>query len=117
MTSFSHETAFEAACEQNVIPGAVLIAAHTSGRFRYSKAFGSTALGEKLATDSVMWIASCTKLMTSVAALQQVERGHIGLDDDVTTILPELAQVKVLEGFDNNDKPLLKQREGKLTLR
>lgn len=117
MSQFSHESAYEEACRTGVLPGAVLVAADATGKFHYAKAFGETARGEKLALDSVMWMASCTKLMTAVAALQQVEQGKIGLDDDVANLLPELAAAEVLDSFDSEGKPVLKKREEKITLR
>lgn len=117
MPRFSHEEAYEEACRKGEIPGAVLVAADATGKFRYGKAFGKTARGEKLALDSVMWIASCTKLMTAVAALQQVEQGKIGLDDDVATLLPELAALEVIDSFDADGKPVLTKRTEKITLR
>ena len=40
-------------------------------------------------------MGSCTKLMTSIAALQCVERGHFTLDEDVTRLLPELRDIEV----------------------
>ncbi|RYP90636.1 hypothetical protein DL770_003237 [Monosporascus sp. CRB-9-2] len=117
MSRFSHESIYEEACRKGELPGAVLVAADATGKFQYAKAFGETAYGEKLSADSVMWIASCTKLMTSVAALQQVDRGNIGLDEDLSRVLPELAALEVLEGFNSEDKPILKKREGVITLR
>lgn len=117
MATFSHESAFEAACQAGDIPGAALVATDTTGKFTYSKAFGKTAHGETMSPDSVMWIASSTKLMTSVAALQQVERGHIGLDDDVAKILPEYAAIHVLKEFDGEGKPVYEGRQGAITLR
>ncbi|KAI2473450.1 beta-lactamase family protein [Annulohypoxylon bovei var. microspora] len=117
MAEYSHESAFEAACEAGQIPGAVLVAADATGKFRYAKAFGKTAHGETLATDSVMWMASCSKLMTSVAALQQVDRGHIGLDEDIGKVLPELNALKVLTGFDGEGKPVYEERQVTITLK
>ncbi|KAL7624311.1 hypothetical protein AAE478_005872 [Parahypoxylon ruwenzoriense] len=117
MANFSHEPIFEAACHAGEIPGAVLVAADATGKFKYAKAFGKTSRGETLSVDSVMWIASCTKLMTAVAALQQVDRGNIGLDEDVTGVLSEVAALQVLEGFDEEGKPILKERQGTITLR
>ena len=46
--------------------------------------------------DSIFNIASMTKAITSVAALQMVERGLIGLDDPLETILPELDGIQIL---------------------
>ena len=68
-------------------------------------------------TDGFMWMASCTKLMTSIAAMQLVERGRITLEDDVAAVLPELASQEILTGFDEDNKPLLKKRQNTITLR
>lgn len=64
-----------------------------------------------------MWIASCTKLMTSIAAMQCVERGQVGLSDDVAEILPELAALPVIQGVDDKGELILKARENTITLR
>lgn len=65
-----------------------------------------------------MRIASCTKLMTSIAAMQCVERGLVTLDTDVAEILPELAAQGILTGFDETSgEPIIKQRQNTITLR
>lgn len=46
------------------------------------------------------WLASMSKLVTSVAAVHAVDQGLIGLDDDVLEILPELHDHEVLLSFD-----------------
>lgn len=38
----------------------------------------------------MFWVASCTKLVTSIAALQQVEAGKVKLDEPLGKIVPEL---------------------------
>jgi CubicO group peptidase (beta-lactamase class C family) len=55
--------------------------------------------------------------LTSIAALQLVERGLIKLDDDVSSILVEFEDKEILTGFDENEKPILKKAENKVTLR
>lgn len=62
-------------------------------------------------------LASQTKLLTSVAALQIVERGLIAFDDSVEELLPELAQQKVLTGFEEDGKPVLVERTEEITFR
>ena len=62
-------------------------------------------------------LASQTKLLTSIAALQAVEQGVIGLDDDVSPTIPELGELGILNGFDKDDKPILEERKEKITLR
>ena len=63
-----------------------------------------------------MRIASMSKLITSIAAMQCVDRGLIGLDDDVTLVTPELKGIQLLTGFDG-DKPLLRAPQKMITLR
>lgn len=71
-----------------------------------------------LEVDATFGIASCTKLMTTVAALQCVERGLITLDEDVTRVLPELGKVDILTGLDQRTKrPIFVKRRNQLTLR
>jgi hypothetical protein len=52
----------------------------------------------------VTWIASQTKLATSVATMQVVERGLISLDDDIREVLPRLKELKVIVGFAGEDE-------------
>jgi CubicO group peptidase (beta-lactamase class C family) len=61
-------------------------------------------------------MASCTKLQTTIAALQCIDRGLVALDDDVRYILTELKDVKILAGYEG-DEPILKPVQGKITLR
>ena len=70
-----------------------------------------------MTSDTLFWMASCTKALTSVAALQLVEDGLIGLDDPVGGWLPQLAQPRVLKGFDASEKPILEPATQPITLR
>ncbi len=65
------------------------------------------------------WIASFTKMVAGIAAMQLVEQGKISLDDEEQAgkIAPELVRVKVLKGFDENDKPIFGEKERGITLR
>jgi CubicO group peptidase (beta-lactamase class C family) len=67
--------------------------------------------------DSVFWIASMTKAVTAVAAMQLVEQGRLALDTPIGTVLPELADPRVLEGFDEAGAPLLRPAKAPITLR
>ncbi|KAF7556676.1 hypothetical protein G7Z17_g1268 [Cylindrodendrum hubeiense] len=68
--------------------------------------------------DTTFWIASCTKLVTTIAAMQLVERGKVSLDseEDVQLILPELSRVMVLVDDENGSLKLVEQ-ERRITLR
>lgn len=48
--------------------------------------------------------------------MQIVERGLIQLDDDVRSLVPELANAQILRGFDD-DKPILESNVNPITLR
>jgi CubicO group peptidase (beta-lactamase class C family) len=50
-----------------------------------------------LSEDCVLKVASATKLMTSIALLQCVDKGQIGLDEPLTRILPELDGKEILK--------------------
>ncbi len=62
-------------------------------------------------------IASCTKIITTITAMQLVEKGLIYLDDDVSSVLPELKNPEILTGFEGNGKPILVKAKGFITLR
>ncbi|KPM45688.1 hypothetical protein AK830_g782 [Neonectria ditissima] len=49
--------------------------------------------------------------------MQIVERGLIGLDDDVRSLVPELDAMQILTGFDSDDKPILEDNTKPITLR
>lgn len=59
----------------------------------------------------IFQLHSMTKLLTSVAALQLVERGKISLDEDLSSLMPEMTSIPILE----NGK--LSQANKSLTLR
>jgi CubicO group peptidase (beta-lactamase class C family) len=101
-------------------PLATLLICSLTGSFQYSHAAGKSSVEDGAADiqdDAVFLLASQTKLLTAVAALQVVERGLIGFDDDVAELLPELAKQPVLTGFDEEDKPVLEERKNAITFR
>jgi CubicO group peptidase (beta-lactamase class C family) len=92
----------------------------STGKFRYEKAFGTRSLKDPspLKIDATMWLASCTKFMTTIAAMQCVEKGLLSLDGDVTDVLPELKGREILMGFEEgSQKPILVENTKKITLR
>src|SRR6202043_3261353 len=70
-----------------------------------------------MSTDTVFRVASMVKLLTSVAALQLVERGKLELDEPASSIDPELAAAQVLTGFDMKGAPQLRPVQKPITLR
>jgi methyl acetate hydrolase len=106
------------AVEAKEVPGVVALAATETGVL-YEGAFGLRDLvdGPAMTRDSVFRIASMTKAVTSVAAMQLVEQGKLQLDEPIGRILPELAAPQVLEGFNSSGAPRLRPAKRPITLR
>src|SRR5882724_11591739 len=88
------------AVERKDVPGVVALITDRE-HVLYQGAFGvaDVATGRPLTADALFRIASMTKPVTSVALMQLVEQGKIGLDDPAEKYLPELANPKVIESF------------------
>ena len=106
------------AAESREVPGVVAMAATDRGML-YEGAFGRRALGEPepMTLDSVFRIASMTKAITSVAAMQMVEQGKLALEAPVPDIDPTIGAPRVLEGFDAAGAPRLRPAKRPITLR
>ena len=82
--------------ERGAIPGAVLAIAR-AGRIGYAEAIGyrDREAGAKLQLDSIFRIASMTKPMVSVAAMQLAEEGNLDIGAPVVQYIPDLADMTV----------------------
>jgi len=71
----------------------------------YQGAAGKLAAAHPAAmpTDAIFWIASMTKPVTSVAAMQLVETGKLRLDDAVSKYLPGFDHLQVISAFNAKD--------------
>lgn len=88
------------------VPGLVA-AVINSGATIYTGARGTRGLSDPLpmGMDTVMFMASMTKPITSVAAMQLVEQGRLGLDVPAATVIPALGAIKVLPAGNRMDNP------------
>jgi len=84
------DTLLRSAVEQKRVPMVVAMVADASGVV-YEHATGTPK-------DAIFGIASMTKPVTSVAVMQLVEQGRVKLDEPASTYLPELRDVRVLDG-------------------
>jgi CubicO group peptidase (beta-lactamase class C family) len=84
--------------EAGRIPGAVIAIAR-KGKLACHEAFGfrDRAAGVAMTTDTIFNIASMTKPMVAVAALQLQERGRLLIDDPLATYLPKFAKMQVAQ--------------------
>jgi methyl acetate hydrolase len=106
------------AAEAGEVPGVVAVAATEKGVI-YEGAFGTRDLanGPAMTPDTIFRLASMTKAITSVAAMQLVEQGKLELERPMGDVLPELAAPQVLEGFDDAGAPRLRPATRPITLR
>ncbi|KAH7113123.1 beta-lactamase family protein [Dactylonectria estremocensis] len=102
--------------DKNPLSRVTLGAVNKDGSFHYAKAFGEES-NDNMETDGVHLIASATKLVTTVAVMQCVERGQLDLDADIAKILPEWEKPQVLTGFNENDEPIFRPSTKAITLR
>jgi len=107
----------EAAVQSGGVPCVVAVAADDHGVV-YEGAAGTRTPGggDPVTPDTMLRIASMTKMVATVAALQQVERGTLDLDAPVDTFRPEFADVPVLDGFDG-EEPRLRPAATRATVR
>jgi methyl acetate hydrolase len=100
------------------LPGVVALISD-GGETRYARAFGRANMltGAAMAVDTPVQIASMTKLVTSIAALQLVAAGALALDEPVARWLPELAAPEVLTGFGADGRAQLRPARRPITLR
>lgn len=106
------------ACAAGRVPGVVAMATNRDGTI-YEGAFGERVLGggTAMTLDTVGWIASMTKALTSVVAVQLVERGTLELDAPAHKVVPAIAEAQVLTGFDAGGVPQLRAPRRHITLR
>src|SRR5690606_4534805 len=87
------------AADAGDIAGVVAIATDGTSVI-YEGAFGKRVLGkpEPMTPDTVAWIASMTKALTSAGVMQLVEQGKLDLDAPAAKVVPEIGAIQVLEG-------------------
>jgi CubicO group peptidase (beta-lactamase class C family) len=92
------EEALNDAVVSGRIAGAVALVTDRDG-VTYQTSAGRRAQGAEAAMtpDTVFWIASMTKAIASVAALQLVEAGKLALDAPLGDVIPDLANLQVFE--------------------
>ena len=76
-----------------------VVMTHASGH-------SDASANEPVAPDAIFAIASMTKLVTTIAALQLVEDAKLDLDVPIDAYLPQLAALSVLQGFDDDGAPM-----------
>lgn len=105
----SLKSVFKAAVEAKKVPGIGAMLVDSKGNFLVKETFGTNSIDDPDAApfdaDTTVQIFSCTKLVTSIAALQLMEQGKLSLSDPVEKYVPRISKIQVLESFTNDDPP------------
>ena len=113
------DTALHSAVANGQVPHVSAIVADRDG-ILYEGGAGPRIAGESndpVTTSTQFRIMSMTKIIATTAALQQVERGELDLDAPVDSYLPEFGKVQVLDGFDGDTTPRLREPASRATVR
>ncbi|MDE0188095.1 MAG: serine hydrolase, partial [bacterium] len=100
------------------VPGVVALATNREGNI-YEGARGMRSLGNGAAmtTDTICAIFSTTKAIAGTACLQLVEDGKLDLDAPAKNYAPDIGELQVLDGFDDDGDPMLRPPKRDVTTR
>jgi methyl acetate hydrolase len=104
-----------AAVAREDVPFAVAMVGNSQGVL-WSGAAGESRPGRAAAADTVFRVFSMTKAIGGLAAMMLVDRGKLALDAEVQSILPEFAEMRVLESI-GPDGPVLRPPQRRATVR
>lgn len=102
-------------------PGIGAIVIDKTGKALFDESFGTldanNDASKPFTNDTQLFLWSCTKLITSICALQLLEQGKIeSLDDPVAKYLPGVSEFQVFEKFDENGHPILRKPRTEMKL-
>ena len=98
--------------ENSDLPAVVATAINKKGqKLTYTQGKAVWSEDQNVTANNIFRIFSMTKVVTSIAAMQLVEKGLIGLDDDLSSLMPEMVAIPIL----NNGK--LSPAKNPITLR
>lgn len=115
------KTMDETTSDHNQIPGCVAVIVDKSGKTLFQHASGKRGADTQapMTLDSVFWIASCTKMIAGIAAMQLVEQGKLALDDAelVERYCPELKHVRIVKSIGKDGRAETVEKRNRITLR
>jgi methyl acetate hydrolase len=99
------------------VPGVIAMATDRDTNI-YEGAAGKREIGhpQPMTTDTVVCLWSTTKAITGTAVMQLVEGGKIGLSDPAKNYVPEIADIQVLDGFDDKGEPRVRPPKTDITV-
>lgn len=114
----SVQAMLEAAVRDNVAAGIVASAFKGGERVKcWSAGVRSMDSAAPMNESTIFFIASMTKAVTALAAMQLVDRGRLSLDDEVAKYVAYFEDIKVLDGFDSRGQPILREPSRRVTVK
>lgn len=112
------DTILSEAAAAGTVPGVIALVGDRDGTL-YEGAFGKRDITRDtpMTGDTVAWIASMTKAVTTAALMQLVEEGKVDLDAPAATYAPEIGEIGVLTDFDAAGKPVIRAPKTPVTVR
>lgn len=112
--------AFGSAVREKRVPGIAVTALHRNGSVIFQSSWGTVDMNDPssapITSSTKMNTASLTKAVTVAAALQLVEQGRLNVDDLVEDYLPVFGDLDVLEGFTEDEQPILRKAKTNATI-
>lgn len=100
------------------VPGvAAAVIRSTGSVFSGAAGLRSVSQPQAMTPDTVIALYSASKPLTATAVLQCVEDGVLDLDAPVSEYLPEIGEVGVLDGFDGDGVPQIREVRTPITTR
>jgi len=94
---------FETALNERKLPGFGAVVVDSTGKHLLNQTVGKVNRDDTssadFTADTTMPLYSCTKLVTSIAALQLVEQGKLSLSDSVEKYVPQISEIQLLESI------------------
>lgn len=109
------KTILKNAVAANDVPFVVAMTGNAKGT-TWSGAEGKCAPGVAATQDTIFRIFSMTKAVGATAAMILIDQGKLSMDTPVEEILPQFADIQLLEGFDG-DTPRMRPPKVKATVR
>ncbi len=99
------------------IPGSTCVA-YVNGEkvYEHSAGYADVEKGEKMKGDELMFMYSITKIVTTLSALQLLEKGLFHLNDTLDYYMPEFSDMKVRKS-DENGEEIIVPAEKKILVR
>lgn len=118
MSANMDDAEFLAAVEKADLPGASAVLVNREGElYSHGSGLADVSVELPMTPDTPCPIASCSKAITSLAAMQLVEQGKLELDAPIGSVVPQLANPHVITGWSKEGQAETRPAKRPITLR